>query len=267
MANINKTLAGRAPAMGCPKAARASWNAFRILNGYAAGRKLLTQPGENLKMDKDDAVVIMGISLAQANTSGFANVCPYSTATCRDDCVAREGFGRYQQEGKNGKPSPRALKVKFLVEHTSEFLTLVAAEIDAAYAKFGDQLRIRLNTSSDIRYEEIAPWLIGDRPHVQFYDYTKDWQRTTPANYSLTLSASERTSDADVCSQLAKGRKVAVVFDTSRRRALPTTWNGSAVIDGDKSDNRADDATGVVIGLRAKGKMRHDTTGMVRSTK
>jgi hypothetical protein len=143
-------------------------------------------------------------------------------------------------------------------------VSLLAAEIDKAFGKHGEQLRVRLNTFSDIRWEDIVPWLFTERPHVHFYDYTKDWAHNPPANYRLTLSVSERTSDAKATARARDGQNVAVVFTTRKGDPLPAEWHGIRVIDGDASDNRSDDPGGVVVGLRAKGRMRSDPTGMVR---
>jgi hypothetical protein len=185
MANINRTLIGLAPAKIDPDEARGRWDAFRVASGYAPGRPLLTQPDENMKLAKD--MVTYGLSLAQANTSGMTNVCPFSTPGCRAACVAKNGNGSFKST-----QDARILKVRFLLADPSAFVTLLAAEIDKAVAKHGDQLRVRLNTFSDIRWEDVAPWLFTERPHVNFYDYTKDWTRNPPANYRLTLSVSER---------------------------------------------------------------------------
>jgi len=54
---------------------------------------------------------------------------------------------------------------------------------------------------------------------------------------------------------------VAVVFDK-----LPETWHGFKVIDGDDDDLRYLDMGGVVIGLKAKGKAKQDTSGFVVKT-
>lgn len=260
MGNINRTLVARNPRPIDIREANRRMRAFRVANGFGPRGSLLSDQEDNHKFDLDHNVVTVGLALAQSTTSGVANVCPFSTAGCRHACVAKNGNGAY-----NKTQRARALKVKWLLADPSAFLTQLAAEIDIAYAVHGDRLRVRLNTFSDIRWEEVAPWLFEDRPHVRFYDYTKDWSRTPPANYHLTYSASERQTD-DVVDQLAAiGRNVAVVFSTKRTDALPAKWRGLAVVDGDKTDNRTDDPTGVVVGLRAKGRMRSDTTGMVRS--
>ena len=59
---------------------------------------------------------------------------------------------------------------------------------------------------------------------------------------------------------MLKHTSAAVVFSGE----LPATWRGYPVIDGDEHDARFTDAgAGVIIGLRAKGKARHDSSGFV----
>ena len=53
---------------------------------------------------------------------------------------------------------------------------------------------------------------------------------------------------------------MAVVF---RDKNIPKKWQGFDVIDGDKDDLRFLDPRGVVVGLYAKGKAKHDTSGFV----
>jgi hypothetical protein len=52
---------------------------------------------------------------------------------------------------------------------------------------------------------------------------------------------------------------VAVVF----ANGLPPIWKGFPVIDGDVSDLRFLDPRGTVVGLKAKGAARKDTSGFV----
>ena len=121
-------------------------------------------------------------------------------------------------------------------------------------------------------------------PAIQFYDYTKSAIRMwrfldgrMPGNYHLTFSRSE-CNDQDALGVLSRGGNVAVVFDTKRGAALPTAWQSFTVIDGDVNDARPGDVAGaynganglasvkhhgVVIGLRAKGKARRDSSGFV----
>ena len=104
-----------------------------------------------------------------------------------------------------------------------------------------------------------------DHKDVQFYDYTKVIKRAymeLPANYHITLSYSEADMDyADKVHQavLDTGVNMAVVF----RDELPETFRGLRVIDGDKDDLRFLDPKGVVVGLKAKGRAKHDDSGFV----
>lgn len=262
MTNINTHLTERKPVMIDATDAKQAWEAFRVENGFGPKAPILTAPENNLKLAKAGVkgiAVTYGLALAQSNTSGVANTCPFSTKACRRACVALNGNGRY-----NKVQEARSLKVKFLLANPSAFYTLLAAEIDAAVAKFGSAVEVRLNTFSDLRHEEIAPWLFADRPTVRFYDYTKDWGRNPPANYHLTLSASERTTEDDIALAVDSGRNVAVVFSTKRTGAMMSVWRGNRVVDGDASDARWHDGSGVVVGLRAKGLMTSDPYGMVR---
>ena len=93
-------------------------------------------------------------------------------------------------------------------------------------------------------------------------DYTKNIHQAIKAleipNYHVTFSRSE-TNEVDCLKALSVGINVAVVF----RNKLPKTWNGFDVIDGDETDARFLDRSGVVVGLTAKGKGKKDKTGFV----
>jgi hypothetical protein len=68
---------------------------------------------------------------------------------------------------------------------------------------------------------------------------------------------------------LNSGINVAVVFAVARSKPLPATFTiggqSFPVNNGDETDLRFLDAKGVIVGLRAKGKARKDTTGFVRT--
>tara|TARA_R100000306_G_C4341319_1_gene125377 strand:- start:248 stop:643 length:396 start_codon:yes stop_codon:yes gene_type:complete len=109
-------------------------------------------------------------------------------------------------------------------------------------------------------------------PTVQFYDYTKTLERISFAssidNYYLLASYSEKMSGDMVNFSLAMGHNVAVVFRVCEHRghcgcALPESWQGHKVINGDASDVRFEDEQGVIVGLKAKGDARDDTEGFV----
>jgi hypothetical protein len=128
---------------------------------------------------------------------------------------------------------------------------------------------VRLNGTSDIAWERVAPELFEAFQDVQFYDYTKSELRAVkstvraegwPSNYDLTFSRSE--INALACGRvLEAGGRVAVVF-----RQVPSTlenWQGWPCVNGDKSDLRFKDPKGCVVALRAKGGAKKDKSGFV----
>jgi hypothetical protein len=58
---------------------------------------------------------------------------------------------------------------------------------------------------------------------------------------------------------LAKGGNVAAVF----YKQLPEHYSGYDVVDGDLSDLRFLDSKNTIVGLKAKGKAKHDDSGFV----
>jgi len=131
----------------------------------------------------------------------------------------------------------------------------------------------RLNGTSDIpweNYETLYPGretcIFSEFPNVQFYDYTKSYQRMMkmfqsrlPRNYYLTYSRSEDTTPKQIRKVVNTGGTVAVVF----KDEVPDTYLGIPVISGDEHDFRFLDQEGTIVGLKAKGRARHDTTGFV----
>ena len=60
---------------------------------------------------------------------------------------------------------------------------------------------------------------------------------------------------------LQQGMNVAMVFDK-----LPDTYMGRPVFNADETDLRFLDPKGVILGLKAKGRAKKDTSGFVRRT-
>ena len=98
--------------------------------------------------------------------------------------------------------------------------------------------------------------LVERFPSVAFYDYskvpTRALEHAGDPSYRVTFSYSGQNG-MDALLVLAAGASVAVVFSTSKGQALPETWQGFPVVDGDLTDLRFLDPTGgVVVGLRFK---------------
>ena len=230
-------------------------------------RGLLGSGDANPKLAKSNASGLgyktWGLSLAPATESGY-QLCASSTPGCRAACLYRQGHGRLDP----GIAAARIARTVAFKEHRDWFKRMLVWELGRITRRadaVGYQVAVRLNVVSDVMWErEFAAlfWLFRD---VQFYDYSKHAKRVfrslageLPPNYSLTFSLSE-DSEADARTVLECGGNVAVVF----RNGLPKDWFGFPVLDGDETDLRFLDPPGVVVGLRAKGTARQDTSGFV----
>jgi len=237
------------------KAAEHEYGLYRERWGFANRRvPFLSLPDSNVKWQHTADAVIAGWAGSPADTSGVWNACRFCTPDCSAGCVAFGGNGSFPSTAR-----ARACKTQFLGDYPREALALVVRDLERLGGKYGDLLRVRLNAFTDLPWERFAPVLFDRFPHVRFFDYTK-WKGRTldvgmPSNYRVTYSASERTKDSDLPS-LVFTSNVAVVFAVAKGAPLPEKWWGVPVIDGDVSDNRYDDPVGVVVGLRAKGRMR-----------
>lgn len=190
------------------------------------------------------------------------NICAMAeTAKCHEGCLVSAGRGQMSsvQRGRERKTLwYLSDRVGFMDTLINDIMTFRRRQM-----KSGIKPCVRLNGTSDIMYEKSG--IMEQFPDVQFYDYTKIVKRAydnLPENYHLTLSYSE--ADPDYAESVYKavldtGVNMAVVF----RNELPDTFRGLPVIDGDKDDLRFLDPKGVVVGLKAKGRAKQDTSGFV----
>ena len=220
----------------------------------------------NYKTIKSEKVgVLTGIIyMSPYNLSG-KNVCPGASAGCAAACLNTAGRG-----AMNVVQAARLKKTQRFFQDRQQFLWDLVNEISALRRKAkakGMKAAVRLNGTSDLPYERYKVRDTGKNimqlfPDVQFYDYTKLENRIVgqqlPDNYHLTFSRAE-DNDHKLAAVL-EHTSAAVVFSGE----LPETWRGYPVIDGDEHDARFTDAgAGVIIGLTAKGKARHDASGFV----
>jgi hypothetical protein len=196
------------------------------------------------------------------------NSCPFATPGCAAGCLNRAGRGGIFRAGEitNAIQDARARRTRELRADPGAFVARVSADI-VKLQRFAREKRkrlaIRLNGTSDIVWEVIAPEIFDAFPRVQFYDYTKIPARVSPgwklpANYRLTFSRSER-NETDALRVLENGGNVAAVF----RKDLPASWQGFPVINADADDLRFLDPSGSIAGLKAKGPAKRDTSGFV----
>ena len=195
--------------------------------------------------------------LAPAEQSGY-NVCPGSTAECREACLTESGHNRIDVK-KNAINKARIKKTKLFFEHREFFMGWLVTEINKArndaFAK-GYTFSVRLNGTSDIQPEMFkynGKVIFNVFNEVTFYDYTKVANRfkllDKYPNYDLTYSFSGYNMLQSLeLLENNKGR-VAMVFEGKQ---LPTTFMGYKVIDGDEYDMRYLDEQGVIVGLKFK---------------
>lgn len=200
--------------------------------------------------------------LAPANVSGY-EVCPKRTAGCTEACLYTAGRGAFSNVQKS-----RIAKTKFYFENREKFMAQLVLEIQN-FIRLANKKNltpvVRLNGTSDIPWERVRVFSFANImemfPNIQFYDYTKRANRKNlPANYHLTFSLAENNLlDASVA--LQNKMNVAVVF---RAPNFPKVYMSRPVIDGDESDLRFLDGSQNIIGLKAKGRAKKDTTGFVK---
>lgn len=264
------------------RAARETWADLRRSVGYSGAAKLLTSGANQQKLSKN-SLPSYGLMLTPARgimlpafaeiraafglTGGF-NLCPKASKGCAAACLVFSG-----QSGMPQAQRAQAVRTAFILSHPREAGLLIGAELRAALRR-NKAINLRMNTTSDIRWEIVSPEMVTAlaAAGVVLYDYTA-WSprdRAESSDYSLTYSAKEpaHTSDEYLRDILASGGNVAMPFDTPRGKALPLTWQGFTVIDGDESDERRNDPRGVVVGLRAKGYKwkRDNSAGFIRAS-
>lgn len=244
--------------------------------------KLLTAMESNAKTAKNEGVEGEGgqghlsaiLHLAPATLAGVGNVCEGSTEGCRDACLNTAGRGGMFKTGEatNTIQGARIRKTRYLANEPGKFMDDLIHDIHQVQ-RHADASKmkpvVRLNGTSDLAWEDLKlPHFQGKNifeafPGVQFYDYTKRPDRVMKnkhANYHLTFSRSDKNENV-AKRLLAAGHNVAAVFGGKQ---LPGQWHGHPVVSGDEHDLRfLDPRGGHVIGLKAKGEAKSDTTGFV----
>jgi hypothetical protein len=247
--------------------------------------KLLTTGNPKVAKGQANGYLTNILHLAPSRMSGY-NTCPMATTGCAAACLNTAGRGGLFAGHATGVLSgedlvqaimdgtitnkiqlARIARTKFFFENRAAFMKQLVREVKAAIKraqKYDLTPVFRLNGTSDMRWETIAvdgyDNIMTMFPTVQWYDYTKIAnRRDLPANYHLTFSLAESNLD-NAKQALRNGMNVAAVF-----RKVPQVFLGHAVMDGDATDLRFLDPKPVIVGLKAKGKAKKDTSGFVQN--
>lgn len=229
--------------------------------------KLLSTGNPKLLKGEKKGYMSFVLHLSPADVSGY-ETCPKRTAGCSSACLNTAGRGGIYKKGEstNVIQQARIRKTKQFFETRDVFLKDLVADIKLGIKqaeKKGYIPAFRLNGTSDLSWEKYdvgnGKNIFETFPDVQFYDYTKVRNRkvSTLKNYHLTFSKADG-NDMDVRLVASAGMNVAAVF-----KEIPETYLGRPVINGDETDLRFLDPKGVVVGLKAKGKAKKDTSGFV----
>lgn len=230
----------------------------RSTHGIKSPGKLLTQSIS--KLEKNETPTY-GLAFLPATFSELGNLCAFSDS-CAETCVAFSGNGSFSSTMRS-----RQAKTHFMIQHPYEFMVLLCDELATIHEYTDGESLVRLNTYSDIRWERVFPDFMRAVYSVQFYDYTKHTTRSRPAktlpdNYRLTYSVSEKTTAQEIQNAKTARRNLAVVVSIRSGktkegwRPIPSTWAKMPTIDGDLTDDRANDPAGVVVILRRKHTMK-----------
>ena len=221
--------------------------------------KLLSTANPKIQKGTAKGYLSFILHLAPADLSGN-EVCPKRTKGCTDACLNTAGRGGMFKRGENTNmiQKARIRKTKYFFNDRAGFMDDLTTDIMRAvnYARRkGLKPVFRLNGTSDLSWEKYG--IIEQFPTIQFYDYTKVLGRKTAhlPNYHLTFSAADG-NDADVQKALAQGMNVTVVYDR-----IP-----EGVYSADEDDLRFLDPKVGIIGLKAKGRAKKDTSGFVKRT-
>lgn len=228
--------------------------------------KLLTLGWQSPKLAKSDKAGKGYLSaimyLAPSMPSG-TQVCPHASAGCIAACLNTAGRGIYQKT-----QDARIRRTRLFFDNRVAFKMQLIGELRMFVKrcwKLGQKPAVRLNGTSDLPWESLFPELFKIFPHVQFYDYTKNYHRMVrflrgklPRNYHLTFSRSE-TNEWQCVEILRLRGNVCVVF---RDKNFPVAWNSVPCYNADLTDLRFLDPHGVGA-LYAKGRAKRDKSGFV----
>ena len=229
---------------------------------------LLSPGNTNSKTAKNSLkTFILYLSPYNLNSKGI-NLCPKASKGCAAACLYTAGRGAFSNVQK-----ARQNKTEYYLNDKKGFIANLSNQIMKEYlkAKKGNyKIAFRLNGTTDIdfiyllqKYANLDISTLKD--FAVFYDYTKILGKAKKylkhPNYTVTFSRSE-SNETETNQAIKLGINVAAVFSDD----LPKTYKGATVVDGDSSDLVMLYNKGVILGLKAKGKAKKDTSGFVINT-
>ena len=234
------------------------------MQNYKPVKNLLSKGSTNAKTVKNPQITYILYLAPYTQNSKKINICPKASAGCSASCLFSAGRGAFSNVIQS-----RVNKTEYYLHDKEKFILQLAGElvkINKKASKETNQTLIRLNGTSDLDFvyllKKYANFDISNYNNLHFYDYTKILGKVKKyidhKNYTLTFSRAE-DNEAETIQALKIGSNVSAVFSGD----LPKTYKGFTVVDGDKTDSEMLAFKGLILGLKAKGKARKDTSGFV----
>ena len=200
--------------------------------------------------DKESLFVVAGVYLSPHKKAGFKlNLCPFALS-CPNTCIDDTGRMSYHSDS-------RVRRTLALYAYPDQWIQSLIMEIRVLAFKcslLGKKLWIRLNGTSDIRWESILDLagLVNETQGLAgFYDYSKFpfQERETSSIYRLCYSYDEgKHAQSRALEYLRNDQAVAIVVSPKDYKAYRYD---SRFIDGESNDFRFLDGGKIVL-LRAK---------------
>ena len=228
-------------------------------------KNILSKGNTNTKTAKNSLTTFILYLAPHTQNDKKVNLCPFASKGCIMSCLYTAGMGKFSNVQK-----ARIAKSNFLVNNRKDFYMQLAKEIQNKvkyYQRKGEKIAFRLNGTSDVDHiKALKTYANLDietlKGKAVFYDYTANLKMAikykSANNYFVTFSRKE-DNESQVLEALKQGINVSAVF----KNELPRTYKNYTVIDGDKSDIIMLYNKGVILGLRAKGDAKKDTSGFV----
>lgn len=197
-----------------------------------------------------------GLTLQPVSTLLGMSTCPAATGECIKHCLVSCGRNRLDHAVQ-----ARARRMRELNENFPQAIADIMLEIELFQAeskRIGLKPCVRLNVTSDLAWESLAPQVFKRFPELQFYDYTKRIDRIKPfdnrlpKNYHLTYSHNANSNSADCIRLLTYGFNIAMIYRDTMPRSVELAGSVFDCIDGDKHDLRFLDPEGIIVALKYK---------------
>ena len=237
-----------------------------LTQNYKPVKNLLSKGSTNTKTAKNSIETYILYLSPHTQNSKKINICPRASKGCAAACLFSAGRGKF-----SNVIASRTNKTEYYLSDKKVFINQLSKElikIANKSIKQNKKIAIRLNGTSDqdfialIKKYNNLDLLNSDQfKNLVFYDYTAilgKIKKYINTSYSLTLSRKE-DNETEILEALKVGGNVAAVF----KGDLPTTYKGYNVVNGDSSDLEMIYNKNVILGLKAKGDAKRDTTGFV----